>query len=69
MRLSLFLILPLLAACSQPGFIDTGAVGPPPPLLPIDQLLTADSAQLDAEAAAALTARGAALRARATGSP
>ena len=65
----LLVCLPMLAACAPPGFIDTGDVGPPPPLLPVDQLLTADSAQLDAEAAAALTARGAALRARATGTP
>jgi len=66
MRLTAALLcLPLLAGCSQPGFIDTGDVGPPPPLLPIEQLLTAESPQLDAEAAEALSARGTALRARA----
>jgi hypothetical protein len=54
-----------MAGCSQPGFIDTGDVGPAPPLLPMEQLLSSESPQLDAEAAEALTARGAALRARA----
>jgi hypothetical protein len=66
MRLTVALLcLPLMAGCSQPGFIDTGDVGPPPPLLPMEQLLSSESPQLDAEAAEALTARGAALRARA----
>lgn len=64
MRLAPFLPL-LLAACAQPGFLPTDNTAPPPPLLPIEQILTADSPQLDAEAAAALAARGDRLRDRA----
>lgn len=69
MRLALISALSLLAACTPPGFVDTGDVSPAPPLLPLEQVLTGGSAQLDAEAAAALAARGAALRARATDAP
>lgn len=54
-----------LAACAQPGFLTTDTTTPPPPLLPIEDILSPDSAQLDAEAAAALAARGDALRNRA----
>ena len=67
MRLALFLPL-LLAACAQPGFLPTAKTAPPPPLLPVEQILTTDSPQLDAEAAAALAARGDSLRDRAGGS-
>lgn len=58
----------LLAACDQPGFLTSDRTDPPPPLLPIDEILGTDSPHLDAEAAAALQARGDALRAR-TGTP
>lgn len=60
-----FLALPLLAGCSQPGFIDTQNVGPPPPLLPVEEILAEESPVLDAEATAALEARATALRDRA----
>lgn len=63
--LAALVTLPLLTACSQPGFIDTGEVGPAPPLLPVEEILAEDSPQLDAEATAALEARAAALRDRA----
>lgn len=59
------LALPILAGCSQPGFIETGDVGPAPPLMPIEDILAEESPQLDAEASAALAARAAALRDRA----
>ena len=59
------LMLLLLAACSQPGFIPSDTVAPPPPLLPIDEVLAPSSATLTAEAAAALAARGAALKSKA----
>jgi hypothetical protein len=64
MRICLVLTLLLLAACSQPGFIQTDgpAPPPPPPLLPIDELLAAT-----AEAAEILAARGAELKSK-TGS-
>jgi len=64
MRLALALPL-LLAACAQPGFLPTDTATPPPPLLPVEQILTTDSPTLDAEAAAALAARGDRLRNRA----
>ena len=54
-----------LAACAQPGFLDADAPAAPPPLLPIEDILAAGSPALDAEAAAALAARGDALRGRA----
>ncbi|WRH64080.1 MAG: hypothetical protein RSE12_07035 [Fuscovulum sp.] len=57
--------LALLAGCSEPGFIRKAEPAATPSLLPIDEILSGDSPQLDAEAAAALTARGAALRAKA----
>lgn len=57
--------LTLIAGCSQPGFIETENVGPPPPLLPMEEIMAEESPQLDAEAAAALDARAAALRNRA----
>jgi hypothetical protein len=57
--------LALLAGCSEPGFIRKAEPAATPDLLPIDEILSGDSPQLDAEAAAALTARGAALRAKA----
>ena len=64
-----FLLLPLLlAACAQPGFLPTDTSAPPPPLLPVEQILTTDSPTLDAEAATALSARGDSLRDRAGGS-
>lgn len=66
MRLIPALFLPFaLAACAEPGFLDAGAPTAPPALLPIEDILAADSPTLDAEAAAALTARGDALRGRA----
>ncbi|PLL11129.1 hypothetical protein C0V75_17745 [Tabrizicola sp. TH137] len=55
----------LIAGCSQPGFIETGEVGPAPPLLPVEEILAEGSPHLDAEATAALEARAAALRDRA----
>lgn len=58
-------LLAALAGCSEPGFIRMAEPAPTPALLPIDQILTGESPQLDADAAAALTARGAALRAKA----
>jgi len=64
MRLPLLLPL-LLAACAQPGFLTSDKTNPPPPLLPIEDILAPTSPQLDAEAAAALQARGDALRDRA----
>lgn len=64
MRLPLLLPL-LLAACAQPAFLASDKAGTPPPLLPIEQILTTGSPQLDAEAAAALSARGDGLRDRA----
>jgi hypothetical protein len=69
MRICLVLTLLLLAACSQPGFIQTDgpAPPPPPPLLPIDELLAATSPTLTAEAAEILAARGAELKSK-TGS-
>ena len=71
MRICLVLTLLLLAACSQPGFIQTdGPAPPPPPLLPSDELLAATSPTLTAEAAEAaaiLAARGAELKSK-TGS-
>lgn len=68
MRICLVLTLLLLAACSQPGFIQTdGPAPPPPPLLPIDELLAATSPTLTAEAAEILAARGADLKSK-TGS-
>lgn len=57
--------LALLAGCSEPGFIRKAEPAATPSLLPIDEILSGDSPQLDAEAAAALTARSAALRAKA----
>lgn len=57
--------LALLAGCSDPGFIRKADPAPTPSLLPIEEILAGDSPQLDAEAAAALAARGAALRAKA----
>jgi hypothetical protein len=54
-----------LAGCNEPGFIRKAEPAATPSLLPIDEILSGDSPQLDAEAAAALTARGAALRAKA----
>ncbi len=57
--------LALLAGCSEPGFIRKAEPAATPSLLPIDEILSGESPQLDAEAAAALTARGAALRAKA----
>lgn len=57
------LALAALAACAQPGFLAADGA-PPPRLLPIGTLLSATSPQLDAEAAAALTARGDDLRIR-----
>jgi hypothetical protein len=57
--------LALLAGCNEPGFIRKAEPAATPSLLPIDEILSGDSPQLDAEAAAALTARGAALRAKA----
>jgi hypothetical protein len=59
------LALVALAACSNPGFRKSDAVVAPPPLLPIEAILAAESPQLDAEAAAALQGRGDALRVRA----
>lgn len=55
----------LIAGCSQPGFIETENVGPPPPLLPMEEIMAEESPQLDAEASAALASRAAALRDRA----
>ena len=55
----------LIAGCSQPGFIETGDVGPAPPLLPVEEILAEESPQLDAEASAAFAVRAAALRDRA----
>lgn len=60
-----FTTLALLAGCSDPGFIRKAEPAATPTLLPIEEILTGNSPQLDAEAAAALTARGAALRAKA----
>jgi hypothetical protein len=60
-----FAFVALLAGCSEPGFIRKAEPAATPALLPIEEILTGDSPQLDAEAAAALTARGAALRAKA----
>jgi len=54
-----------LAACTQRGFRPVSDAAPPPPLLPVEQILTPDSPTLDAEAAAALAARGDTLRDRA----
>lgn len=54
-----------LAACTAPGFLPAKDTPPPPPLLPVEQILTPDSPQLDAEAADALRARGDTLRDRA----
>lgn len=66
MRLVLALAaLPALTACAQPGFLKSGTEAPPPPLLPVEDILAPDSPQLSAEAAAALQARGDALRDRA----
>lgn len=62
-------LIALLAACTEPGFLREAEPAPTPSLLPIEEILTGDSAQLDAEAAAALSARGAALRARAATTP
>lgn len=56
--------LAALAGCNDPGFLKQAEPAPTPRLLPITEILTGDSAQLDAEASAALTARGAALRAK-----
>lgn len=58
-----------LSACAQPGFLKFGQTAPPPPLLPIEDILATQSPTLDAEAAAALTARGTALRDRAGTTP
>ncbi|MEZ5755401.1 MAG: hypothetical protein R3D90_11785 [Paracoccaceae bacterium] len=66
MRLIPALLAPLaLVACAQPGFLKADAPAVPPPLLPIEDILAAESPALDAEAAAALAARGDALRGRA----
>lgn len=66
MRLTLSLLaLVVLSACNQPVPMASGQVAPPPPLLPVEEILAADSPQLSAEAAAALAARGDALRGRA----
>ena len=65
----LLLVLLPLTGCSQPGFLDSGQTAPPPPLLPIEDILATQSPTLDAEAAAALTARGTALRDRAGTAP
>ena len=66
MRLALSLAaLATLAACAQPGFLTSDTVTPPPALLPVEEILAPDSPQLSAEAAAALQARGDALRSRA----
>jgi hypothetical protein len=63
MRLALSLLaLVAVCGCAQPGFLKSDTGNPPPPLLPITDILAPDSAQLDAEATAALTARGEALR-------
>lgn len=59
------LALILIAGCNQPGFIETENVGPPPPLLPMQEIMAEESPQLDAEASAALASRAAALRDRA----
>ncbi len=71
MRLHLLLALTaaLVAGCSEPGFLRETDPAPPPALLPIEEILGGTSAQLDAEAASALAARGAALRARAATGP
>ncbi|NBE06384.1 hypothetical protein GU920_02470 [Rhodobacter sp. CCP-1] len=61
--------LAALAGCTEPGFLRQAEPAPTPALLPIEELLTGDSARLDAEAAAALSARGAALRTRAQATP
>ncbi len=55
----------ILAGCNEPGFLRDAEPAPTPTLLPIEEILTGDSARLDAEAAAALSARGAALRTKA----
>jgi hypothetical protein len=66
MRLALSLLaLVAVSACAKPVFLTMDKIAPPPPLLPIEVILAPDSAPLDAEAAAALTARGDALRNRA----
>ena len=66
MRLALpLLALAAVSACAHPGFLKSGNTAPPPPLLPFEEILAPTSPQLDAEAAAALSARGDALRSRA----
>ena len=62
-------VLSATAGCTAPGFLRQAEPAPTPALLPIEEILTGDSAQLDAEAAAALSARGAALRTRALAAP
>ena len=62
--------LAALSGCAQfpavDAFAASRAVGPPPVLLPLDQVLAADAAPTQAEAAGdALAARAARLRARA----
>ncbi len=65
MRLALpLLALAAVSACAHPGFLKSDKTAPPPPLLPIEEIMAPGSPKLDAEAAAALTARGDALRAR-----
>jgi hypothetical protein len=71
LALRLFALVALTATtgCSEPGFLRQAEPAPTPSLLPIEEILTGESVQLDAEAAAALSARGAALRARVVTAP
>ena len=62
-------VMATMAGCTAPGFLRQAEPAPTPALLPIEDILTGESAQLDAEAAAALSARGAALRTRAQATP
>lgn len=69
LRAVAFAAMAATAACTEPGFLRQAEPAPTPALLPIEEILSGESAQLDAEAAAALSARGAALRARAATAP
>lgn len=62
----------VLSACTAPPALGPAkpiASGPTPALLPLDDLLDAPPAQASGEAAAALSARGTALRAEVLGTP
>lgn len=71
MKPSAFLVLLTLGACHPlPDLGPTTApAGPPPTLLPLDQLLSAPLPTASADSAAALAARGAAIKAEALAQP